>query len=57
MNNKSYLMRDNETGEDFVVEATDEANACHIAHRYFKNFKSLGEISTFWAEMLGVDTY
>ena len=57
MNNKNYLMLDNKTGEEFIVEAIDEANACHVARQYFEDFTSQGEIDAFWAEMLGVDTY
>ena len=50
-------MLDNKTGEEFIVEAIDEANACHVARQYFEDFTSQGEIDAFWAEMLGVDTY
>lgn len=54
---KNFYFIDNETGEDFIVEANDYHEAVNIASRYFDTPCFEREISNYEAEMLGVDTY
>lgn len=54
---KNFYFVDNETGEDFIVEADTKHDAIHIAHVYFEEPQLLREISDYEAEMIGVDTY
>lgn len=54
---KNYLMYDDETGEDFIVEAENEEKALEKANEYFAEPNVEQEISDFVAEMLGLDTY
>lgn len=54
---KNYLMWDEDTGEDFIVEAENAQEAYEKACEYFANPHLDGEISDFEAEMLGLDTY
>lgn len=54
---KNFYFIDNETGEDFIVEADTLRNAIHIASTYFEEPQFLREISDYEAEMIGVDTY
>jgi hypothetical protein len=54
---KNFYFIDNETGEDFIVEANDYHEAVNIASRYFDTPCFEREISDYEAEMLGVDTY
>lgn len=54
---KNYLMYDEDTGEDFIVEAKDEVLAIAKAYNYFDKPRMNYEISDFEAEMLGLDTY
>ena len=54
---KNFYFIDNETGEDFIVEADTLRDAIHIASTYFEEPQFLREISEYEAEMIGVDTY
>lgn len=54
---KNFYFVDNETGEDFIVEANTLRDAIHIASTYFEEPQFLREISDYEAEMIGVDTY
>lgn len=54
---KNYLMWDEESGEEFIVEARDKEHAYEKANEYFDEPHLDGEISDFEAEMLGYDTY
>lgn len=54
---KNYLMTDDVTGEDFIVEALNKEEAQRTAEMYFEAPKLDSEISDFEAEMLGLDTY
>lgn len=54
---KNFYFIDNETSEDFIVEANDYHEAVNIASRYFDTPCFEREISDYEAEMLGVDTY
>ena len=54
---KNFYFIDNETGEDFIVEAENPLEAICIACTYFKEPIIQREISDYEAEMLGVDTY
>lgn len=54
---KNFYFVDNETGEDFIVEAETLAKAMYIATAYFAEPQFLREISDYEAEMIGVDTY
>ena len=54
---KNYLMTDDVTGEEFIVEALNKEEAQRTAELYFEAPKLDSEISDFEAEMLGLDTY
>ena len=54
---KNYLMIDDVTGEEFIVEALNKEEAQRTAEMYFEEPKLDSEISDFEAEMLGLDTY
>lgn len=54
---KNFLMWDEESGEEFIVEATTEDEALTKAREYFDEPYINDEISDFEAEMLGYDTY
>ena len=54
---KNFYFVDNETGEDFIVEAENPLDAIRIACTYFKEPIIQREISDYEAEMIGVDTY
>lgn len=54
---KNFYFVDNETGEDFIVEANTLRDAIHTASTYFEEPQFLREISDYEAEMIGVDTY
>lgn len=54
---KNFYFVDNETGEDFIVEAENPLDAIRIACTYFKEPIIQREISDYEAEMLSVDTY
>lgn len=54
---KNYLMTDDATGEDFIVEALDKEEAMETAEIYFNLPRVIDEISDFEAETLGYDTY
>ena len=54
---KNFLMTDDVTGEDFIVEALNAEEARATADLYFEAPKVIMRISDFEAEMLGLDTY
>lgn len=54
---KNFYFVDNETGEDFIVEAEILAKAMYIATAYFEDPQFVEELTDYEAEMLGVDTY
>ena len=54
---KNYLMTDDVTGEDFIVEARNKKEAKATASLYFEAPRIYFEIGNFEAEMLGLDTY
>lgn len=54
---KNYLMTDDVTGEDFIVEALNKEEAKATANLYFEAPRIVDKISDFEAEMLGLDTY
>lgn len=54
---KNYLMTDDVTGEDFIVEALNKEEAKATANLYFEAPRVIDKISDFEAEMLGLDTY
>lgn len=54
---KNYLMTDDVTGEDFIVEARNKKEAKATADLYFEAPRIIDKISDFEAEMLGLDTY
>lgn len=54
---RNFYFVDDETGEDFIVEAETLAKARYIAGDYFNEVHFLREIDDYEAEMLGVDTY
>ncbi len=54
---RNFYFVDDETGEDFIVEAETLAKARYIAGDYFNEAHFLREIDDEEAEMLGVDTY
>ena len=57
MNEKTYLMEDDETGEQFFVEAKNEEDAIYRIAEWFDNFHLVDEVDPVWAEMMGLDTY
>ena len=54
---KNFYFVDNETGEDFIVEAKNIVDTRYIATTYFEEPQFLREISDYEAEMMGADTY
>ena len=55
---KTFWFTDNESGEDFFVEAADKRTASAIARLFFgNNVKCHGTVTEEWAEMQGWDTY
>ena len=54
---KNFYFVDNETGEDFIVQAHNYHDAVKIASTYFEEPSLLREIDDEEAEWLGVDTY
>lgn len=54
---KNYLVYDEDTGEEFIVEAENAKEAYEKACEYFAEPNVEEEISDFVAEMLGYDTY
>lgn len=54
---KHYLFSDYELGEDFIVGAYDEEEACKIARQFFPDPEFVDEISEFEAENSGLDEY
>lgn len=54
---KNYLMTDEITGEEFIVEARDGGEAKTIAKQYFEKPQVVEPISDWEAEALGLDTY
>lgn len=55
---KTFWFTDNESGEDFFVEAADSRTAKAIAREYFGyNVVSHGYVTPEFAEMQGWDTY
>ena len=54
---RNFYFVDDETGEDFIVEAETLNKARYIATAYFAESQFLREISDEEAEMIGVDTY
>ncbi|MBQ5579577.1 MAG: hypothetical protein IIT40_12150 [Prevotella sp.] len=55
---KTFWFTDNESGEDFFVEAADSRTAKAIAREYFGyDIVSHGYVTKEFAEMQGWDTY
>lgn len=54
---KTYWFIDDETGEDFLVEATNVYLAKTIAKKYFDAPKMIGRVTYDEAEIMGLDTY
>ena len=55
---KTYWFTDEESGEEFFVEAENKRVATAIAREYFGDeVKCHGAVSEEWAEMQGWDTY
>ena len=53
----NFYFIDNETGEDFIVEANGYHEAVAIASEYFEEPCFERVLSDYEAEMIGVDTY
>lgn len=53
----NFYFIDNETGEDFIVEANGYHEAVAIASQYFEEPCFERVLSDYEAEMIGVDTY
>lgn len=53
----NFYFIDNETGENFIVQATDYHTAVGVASEYFEEPCFVREMSDYEAEMVGVDVY
>ena len=53
----NFYVIDNETGEDFIVEANGYHEAVAIASEYFDEPCYVRTLTDYEAEMIGVDTY
>ena len=54
---KNFLFYDDNTGEEFIVEAKTGVEARKIADCYFDSAVLLGTLSNHEAEVYGLDTY
>ena len=54
---RTYQFYDKETGEDFFVEETTKQKAVVKAKKYFQKPVFIEEVSYFYADILGYDTY
>lgn len=54
---KNYLMTDDVSGEDFIVEALNKEEAKATADLYFEAPRVIDRISDYEAEMFGLNTY
>lgn len=53
----NFYFVDNETGEDFIVEANGYHKAVAVASEYFAEPCFVRTLTDYEAEMIGVDTY
>ena len=53
----TWLFADEESGEEFFVEAPTEEEATKTANTYFEAPTLCEKVPTEWAEMVGLDTY
>lgn len=53
----TWLFDDEESGEEFFVEAPTAEKAEEVANTYFEAPHLCEKVSTEWAELMGLDTY